>query len=35
MNRALLGGLCQSLGGLTAVLDPGADRCCVMIDAEG
>lgn len=34
MNHALLAGLCQSLGGLTAVLEPGADRCCVVITAE-
>ncbi|MCA0294435.1 MAG: helix-turn-helix domain-containing protein [Actinobacteria bacterium] len=32
LNHALLGGLCDSLGGLTAVLEPGPDRCCVVIE---
>jgi predicted ArsR family transcriptional regulator len=31
MNHALLAGLCGSLGGLTAVLEPGDGRCCVVI----
>ena len=34
MNHALLAGLCESLGGLTALLEPGPDRCCVVIAAE-
>lgn len=31
MNHALLAGLCDELGGLSAVLEPGPERCCVVI----
>lgn len=34
MNRALLAGLCESLGGVTAVLEPAGGRCCVVIAAD-
>lgn len=34
MNRALLGGLCGRIGGLTAVLEPGEDRCCVVVTPD-
>lgn len=31
MNLALLDGLCERVGGLTAVLQPGEGRCCVVL----
>lgn len=31
MNEALLGGVCESVGGISAHLDPGDDRCCVVL----
>jgi predicted ArsR family transcriptional regulator len=31
MNHALLDGLCQRIGGLTASLQPGEGRCCVVL----
>jgi predicted ArsR family transcriptional regulator len=34
MNHALLGGVCDQLGGLTAVLEPGDGRCCVLIEPD-
>ncbi len=33
MNHALLGGMCERIGGLAAHLDPGAQRCCVVLRA--
>lgn len=35
MNEALLTGICQSLGGMSAHLDPGEDRCCVVLRLDG
>lgn len=34
MNEALLGGVCESVGGISAHLDPGENRCCVVLRAE-
>ena len=31
MNEALLGGMCERIGGLTSRLDPGDSRCCVVL----
>ena len=31
MNHALLGGLCDQVGGLKAVLEPADGRCCVVL----
>lgn len=31
MNEALLGGMCECIGGLTADLDPAEGRCCVVL----
>lgn len=35
MNLALLDGLCDRVGGLTAVLQPGEGRCCVVLVPTG
>lgn len=35
MNLALLDGLCERVGGLTAVLQPGEGRCCVVLVPTG
>jgi len=35
MNLALLGGLCERIGGLTAALQPGEGRCCVVLAPTG
>jgi len=35
MNHALLDGLCQRIGGLTASLQPGEGRCCVVLIRAG
>jgi predicted ArsR family transcriptional regulator len=35
MNHALLGGLCERIGGLTAALQPGEGRCCVVLVPTG
>lgn len=35
MNEALLCGMCESVGGITAQLDPGDGRCCVVLRAAG
>ncbi len=34
MNQALLGGMCERIGGLTAHLEPGENRCCVVVRAD-
>ena len=31
MNHALLGGLCDQVGGLKAALEPADGRCCVLL----
>jgi predicted ArsR family transcriptional regulator len=33
MNHELLGGVCDAIGGLSATLDPGKGRCCVVLHA--
>jgi predicted ArsR family transcriptional regulator len=33
MNHALLGGVCDQVGGIHAALDPGPGRCCVTLGA--
>jgi predicted ArsR family transcriptional regulator len=33
MNDALLGGVCERIGGLHADLEPAEDRCCVVISS--
>lgn len=35
MNDALLGGMCERLGGLRADLEPAEGRCCVVLSEEG
>ena len=35
MNHALLEGVCDQVGGLTASLEPGDGRCCVLLRETG
>jgi predicted ArsR family transcriptional regulator len=35
MNHALLGGICDRVGGLRADLEPAEGRCCVVLTAAG